>query len=389
MTDNTDTGKQLKEIESFDELGLKENLLRGLYSYGFENPSPIQKKAIKPMIEGNNLIAQAPSGTGKTGTFSVGILQRINEKMNGCQAIIISPTRELAMQITDVIENISKYMKEVDITTCVKGSIISKDLAKIRKGSQVVIGTPGRLIHMINKKMLSTSRVKLLVVDEADNLLSEGFLPQLQEIVESLYESCQICLFSATMPKEEYKITQDFLENPVEILVEKEKLSLDGIKQFFIDVEYEEGKFGTLCDLYGTITINQSMIYVNSKRRADWLKKELLDKNFTVSMIHSDMTPTERSNIMKSFRNGDSRILISTDLLARGIDVQHVSIVLNYDIPRDKENYLHRIGRSGRFGRKGVSINFVTKRDFRLMKGIEAYYNKKIEPMPVDIQKYI
>ena len=378
----------LDKVDSFDSLELKESLLRGIYSYGFERPSDIQQIAIDPIIKGHDLIAQAQSGTGKTGTFSIGLLQKIDETKHYCQAIVVSPTRELAEQINFVILSLSAYLK-IGTALCTGGRDIKIAINKLKNGAQVVVGTPGRIINMIEKGLIHTKYIRILVVDEADELLSDSFIPQIKKIVEFIPKESQICLFSATMPYDKFEITKHFLNDPKIILVKKEELSLDGIKQFYIDVLEEDYKFDTLCDLYEKIILNQSMIYVNTKKRANWLKEQLENTKFTVSVIHSSLSPLDRTQIMNSFRNGKTRILISTDLLARGIDVQHVSVVLNYDIPKDKANYIHRIGRSGRFGRKGVAINFVTRRDFRLMKDIESYYKTPIATMPKDIQLYI
>jgi translation initiation factor 4A len=225
----------------------------------------------------------------------------------------------------------------------------------------------------------------MIVIDEADEMLSRGFKDQIYDIFKHLPEEMQVCLFSATMPTEVLDITEKFMRNPIQILITKENLTLEGIKQFFVLVDKDEWKFDTLCDLYKTLTITQCVIFVNSKKRVDILSEQLNKKNFTVSSMHGDMDPEERSKIMKEFRSGQSRILISTDLLARGIDVHHVSLVINYDLPKVRENYIHRIGRSGRYGRKGVAINFVTQMDIKEMKDLEKFYNTTIEEMPENI----
>lgn len=379
----------LETVEDFEELDLKESLLRGIYGYGFENPSTIQKKAIKPLIDGKDMVAQSQSGTGKTATFTIGTLQKIDDKLGKCQAIILAHTRELAYQILHVAEHLSSYMNNVKYALCIGGTDFSESVRALRSGAQIVIGTPGRIIKMIETKNLSTMYLKLLVVDEADELLSQSFVPQIKTIVESLPSNSQICLFSATMQKDKLLLTRNFLRDPVSILIDKEKLTLNGIKQFYISLAEESWKFDVLCDIYSMISISQSIIYVNGRKKAEWLQSQLESKDFTVSVIHGEMSLVERTKVMGDFRKGVIRILIATDLIGRGIDVQQVSIVLNYDVPRDKSNYLHRIGRSGRFGRKGVAINFATDRERRILNDMEKYYNTKIAEMPENIEDYL
>ena len=377
-------------MEFFDDekINLKENLLRGIYNYGFNNPSKIQKTCIPIILDEKDMIAQSQSGTGKTGTFTISTLQIVDENINECQAIILAPTRELAQQIHKVISSIGKYLN-LEFELCVGGTSINTSRIKLKKGCQIVIGTPGRIIDMMNRKYLSTKAIKLFVIDEADELLKDTFVEQLKTIIGSIPQNTQICLFSATMPPDAIDITTNFLRNPTMVLVEKEKLSLDIIKQFYIYVQEDKWKLMTLCDIYKSISINQAMIYVNTKDRAINLQKELIDKNFTVSVIHSKIPPVERTHVMENFRKGVTRILISTDLLARGIDIEQVSVVVNYDLPRNKQHYLHRIGRSGRFGKKGVAINFVTSSDKYILRGIQNYYNINIEEMPENIKQFI
>ena len=377
----------VERLDSFDKMNLNEQLLRGIYAYGFEKPSIIQSLCIVPISKGLDVIGQAQSGTGKTGTFSIGILNRINAEKKAVQAVLVSPTRELAYQINDVISNIGKYL-DVTVVPCVGGSNVWECKKQIENGAQIVVGTPGRIIDMMEKDYIQKEHVEILLFDEADELLSPGFQNQVKRIIGFVKQECQICLFSATLSTDNIRLTKHFMNKPVKVLVKKEQLTLEGIKQFFVNVEREEWKLETLCDLYGTIMCGQSIIYVNTKRKADWLKEKFLEKNFTVSVIHSDMEQSRRKEIMRNFRTGESRVLISTDLLARGIDIQQVSLVINYDIPNNKENYLHRIGRSGRYGRKGVSINFVTKFDMQNLRDIENFYQTQIESMPSNISEF-
>lgn len=382
---------QSNETMSFDKMGLKENLLRGVYSYGFENPSQIQSKTIPLIAKGVDLIAQSQSGTGKTGAFTIGLLERIDDRVQGCQGIILAHTKELAQQIYEVCKHISQYT-QIKTVLCIGGQDILQSKAELESGSIVVIGTPGRVIDLIKRKYLSTRLLRIFVTDEADEMFSVSFQEQLKTILNLIPNDTQICLFSATIPAQILDLTTNFMRNPEYVLMETENLTLDGIKQFMINLENEMWKFETFCDLYNIISVSQTIVYVNSIRKGVELKKQLENKHFTVSLIHSDMTVPERVSIMKEFRNGSTRILISTDLLARGIDIQQISVVINYDFPRGengKENYLHRIGRSGRFGRKGVAINFITKNDEKNLADLQNHYKITIEPMPQQIQQFL
>jgi translation initiation factor 4A len=371
-------------VETFDDMNLKEALLRGIYAYGFEAPSAIQKRGIKPVITGRDTIAQAQSGTGKTATFVISALQLINEDIRECQVLVLAPTRELAQQIHKVSICLGDYMTNVTSHACVGGTAVRDDIRVLQTGVQLVVGTPGRVNDMINRKSLKLDNLKLFCLDEADEMLSRGFKDQIYDVFQYLPSSVQVCLFSATMPNEILTITSSFMRDPVKILVKKEQLTLDGIKQFYVQCE-EEYKLDTLCDLYEHLTITQAIIYCNKRHQVDWLTDMMGQRQFTVSAMHGQMEQSERELIMKEFRSGSSRVLIATDLLARGIDVQQVSLVINYDIPTNRENYIHRIGRSGRFGRKGVAINFVSKDDVRALREIEKFYNTKVEEMPMDV----
>uniref|UniRef100_A0A0K8TQ74 Eukaryotic initiation factor 4A n=1 Tax=Tabanus bromius TaxID=304241 RepID=A0A0K8TQ74_TABBR len=374
--------------DNFDDMGLKEELLRGIYGYGFEKPSAIQQRAIIPCVKGHDVIAQAQSGTGKTATFSIAILQKIDTNLKECQALILAPTRELAIQIQRVVIALAEYMK-VDCHACIGGTNVREDLRRLAQGCHVVVGTPGRVFDMINRQVLRTSKISLFVLDEADEMLSRGFKDQIHDVFTSLPSDVQVILLSATMPPDVLAVSNKFMRKPVNILVKKEELTLEGIKQFYINVQMEDWKIGTLCDLYDTLSITQSVIFCNTRRKVDELTRQMSSKNFTVSHMHGDMEQRDREIIMKQFRSGSSRVLITTDLLARGIDVQQVSLVINYDLPSNRENYIHRIGRGGRFGRKGVAINFVTENDKRTLKDIEDFYHTTIEEMPNDIADLI
>jgi len=370
--------------ETFDAMELREDLLRGIYAIGFEDPSAIQQRAIKPILLNHDTIAQAQSGTGKTATFAISALQKLDLSKRECQALILSPTRELAQQTQKVIESLGDYM-QAKVRACVGGTAVSEDIRILQEGIHIVVGTPGRVFDMINRRALRMDSVGLFVLDEADEMLSRGFKDQIYEVFKFLPDKVQVALFSATMPSEVLEVTSRFMRDPIRILVKRDELTLEGIKQFYIAVEREEWKLETLCDLYGTLTITQAIIYCNTRRKVDWLTQKMQERDFAVSAMHGDMDQRERDLIMREFRSGASRVLITTDLLARGIDVQQVSLVINYDLPTNRENYVHRIGRSGRFGRKGVAINFLTLGDVRFLRDIEEFYATEISEMPTDI----
>jgi translation initiation factor 4A len=377
-----------QRVTSFDDMDLKEELLRGIYANGFEKPSAIQQKAIMPVLAGRDVIGQAQSGTGKTATFTISMLQKLDESLNEVQGIVLAPTRELASQIYDVVVAFASFM-QVKVFCCVGGSSIRESIKTLRDGVHVVIGTPGRVLDMIERRYLATDHTKIFILDEADEMLDRGFKDQVHSIFRYMPEEVQVAIFSATMPLEVFEVTKKFMVNPITILVKKEELTLAGIKQFFIAIEREDFKLDTLCDLYLTLTITQAIIFVNTRKKCEWLTRELTDKDFTVSSIHGELDQREREAIMREFRSGSSRVLITTDILAKGIDVQQVSLVLNYDLPNNREFYIHRIGRCGRFGRKGVAINFITQGDVRYMRDIEEFYDTEIQEMPRNIADLI
>lgn len=373
---------------SFDDLSLKDDLLRGIYSYGFENPSFIQSKSIPIFTSGKDLIAQAQSGTGKTGAFVIGSLQKVNVEEKNTQILIISPTRELSRQTMCVLEELSKHM-DVTYQEVIGGTDISRCKSDLDKSPNIVVGTPGRILDMITKNCLFTDKISTVVFDEADEILSYGFKETIHDIVSRIPETTQICLFSATMPDDVLELTTKFMRNPESILVKKEALTLEGITQFFINIKVSDWKYDILKDLYDTISISQCIIYFNSKNKLIEINRRLSEENFPVSFIHGDLTSQERKQTMDIFKSGQSRILLSTDLLSRGIDIQQLSLVINFDLPKSKETYIHRIGRSGRYGRKGVAINFITDRDTSNLKEIEEHYNTTVKEMPQDISEYL
>ncbi len=372
------------QVERWNELDLKENLLRGIYSHGFEDPSPIQKKSIKPILTKKDVIAQAQSGTGKTGAFTVSALQSVDEKKKEIQSLIMAPTRELASQIFTVLNSIGTFMKDDGLVTklFIGGVSMDNDVKDIQDKPQIVVGTPGRIHDLIRRKKINTKTIKQLYLDEADEMLSQGFKEQVYNIFQYLGNEVQICLFSATLPNEIQKLTEKFMRDPIRILVKTDAITLEGISQYFIALENDAQKYDTLKDIFEKISLSQCIIYCNSIKRVADLCEALQKDNFPVSCIHSGMEKDERITAYNEFTHGQTRVLISSNLTARGIDVQQVSTVINFDVPKDIHTYIHRIGRSGRWGRKGMGINFITRRDIKKIKEIEEYYDTQINELP-------
>jgi translation initiation factor 4A len=377
--------EKLTIINSWDNFDIHPDILRGIYSYGFEKPSPIQSKAILPIQKGLDIIAQAQSGTGKTAAFTVGALSRVVLSDNYNQVLIMAHTHELAQQIFTVINNLSSMMEGIRIKTIIGGSSIDQDAHEMRENPpHIIVGCPGRIYDMIRRRHINANKLKLVILDEADEMLSSGFKEQVYNIFQYLNKNVQIALFSATLPNNIYQITDKFMRDPIKICVKAESLTLEGIKQYYVAVEDDRQKYLTLKDLYQYISMSQCIIYSNSVKRVIDLYEAMKEDNFPVSCIHSNMDKVEREKAFKSFRTGSARVLISSNVTARGIDIQQVSIVINFDLPRDIHTYLHRIGRSGRWGRKGTGINFITRRDIIKMREIETYYSTQIEELPGD-----
>ena len=378
-----DSKPEIIACTTWDAMITNENILRSIFAYGFDKPSPIQGKAIPILSQGKDLIAQAQSGTGKTAAFSIGALTRIDFSDKNVQALIIAPTHELARQISSVCAGISSLIHGCSVKCFVGGSSVSDDLRTIENDCpQIVVGTPGRIFDLIRRRYLETSYIKMLIIDEADEMLSVGFKDQIQDIFKTMPESVQTAIFSATMNRDVIDLTKRFMIDPVLITVNADKLTLDGIKQYAVMLNNDGDKFDLLKRIFGGNNISACVIYCNTVERVEHLVHAMSSEGFAVSGIHSKMSKQEREESMKQFRVGDSRFLISSDLTARGIDVQQVGVVINFDITKNAHTYLHRIGRSGRWGRKGTAINFATYRDRFLLEDIEKYYNTQILPMP-------
>ena len=401
---NTESAQKKDNHENYviknwedENLNLDTSLLRGIYAFGFEKPSPIQCKALMPMTSDNNrdIIAQAQSGTGKTGAFVVGVLHKLSKSdiksIDHTFAMVLAPTHELATQSLKVFKNLSRFMKpEVRIELIVGGTSIEDNKKALQQNKpHIVVGTPGRIQDMIRRKYLKIDKLAITVIDEADEMFSSGFQEQIYKIFQHMPQNIQIGLFSATMDNDLEELSKKFMINPKKILVKAEQLTLQGIAQYYINLDDDMQKYETLKDLFGSLTISQAIIYCNSTKRVDDLEEAMREDDFPVRKIHGKMRESERKQTYEDFKGGGARVLITSNLFARGIDVQQVSIVINFDIPKNEHTYLHRIGRSGRWGRKGIAINFQTKYDVSRLKRFEEFYNTQIEELPVNYTEHL
>ncbi len=373
----------MTEHNNFDNLNLKQELLEGVYLYGFKKPSKIQIEGINAINTSKDCLLQSQSGTGKTCTYLLGILNKLNDKD---KALILVPTRELAEQVFNVSTQITKK-SNLKSCLCIGGINLGKNIRDI-KSSNLIICTFGRMFHFIKDKKINLDKISLFAIDEADDLLNSDYIKQIKELIKDLKDNTQILLISATISKNLINFVDTNLKEPIKILLKKENVVLNLINQYYLDVEEEENKFEIILDLYNLFSTSQVIIFCNTIRKVAWLAEELQKNNFTITCIHGKMTYEERVEIVKEFRNGNTRILLTTDLLARGIDIPQVNMVINYDLPMNKETYIHRIGRCGRFGKKGVSITLVKMKDqtdvfqFKKMKNS---YRLNITELPDEI----
>ena len=378
------------ETTNFDSLNLNENLLKGVYLHGFTQPSKIQIKGISSINTGRDCILQSQSGTGKTATYLLGVLNRLDSNEKGCQGLIIAPTRELATQVMEVAENLSKHT-EYKFAKCCGGTDVNQNRTDL-KSAAIVIGTIGRIFHMITEKKINVHKLKFIVLDEADELLADGVCDKLQEIFEKLPAGIQVVLISATMSMNVFNASKHLMHDPIKVLLKNNEVIIDLISQFYLDIETEELKFDTLMDLYNLVSTSQAIIFCNTIRKVEWLEENLKKNNFPITTIHSNMTQQERDNTVKDFRDGKTRLLLTTDLLSRGIDIPQVNMVINYDLPPNKETYVHRIGRCGRFDKKGVAITMVKMTDptdIKTFNKMKHFYKMDIREMPDSIEKYL
>lgn len=376
------------EIHSFEDMGLEENLLRGIYSSGWEKPTPIQSKAIVPASSGRDIIIHAQSGTGKTGTFVTSVLTQIDPSKNEIQGLILSPVRELALQTEEVVKTLGQFMG-IKCHASVGGRSGREDMMALRNNPHVVTGTPGRVLGNLNRGIMRSDSIKMIVLDETDVLLEKGFEEQMRGIFQQLPGNIQAMLVTATFGTETQLVADQLLRDPVKVLIPKEQITLEGIKQYYINCEKDDYKADVLLDLYNTLSVAQSIIFCNTQRKAQRLAEYMDANEFTISLITGEMSQQEREEIIKTFKSGATRVLIATDILARGIDAPSVSAVMNFDIPYDHANYIHRIGRCGRMGKKGVAINLITDSESRNLQEIEKYYSTVIPQMPSDFASHL
>jgi translation initiation factor 4A len=388
ITDITES-EEVKITSSFDDMNLPENLLRGIYAHGFEKPSFIQQKAIVPMVEGRDILAQAQSGTGKTGAFVIGALSHVNPELKKPQVLCLVHVHELADQHLKVAKAIGARMG-LQTLMAIGGNNIKDDIRALENGAQFIVGTPGRIYDLMNRNVLDRSHIQYLVLDEADQLLEDLFYKQVLFILEKGFpQTTKVALFSATYPTTVIELANKILNNPIRILIPPTAVRLDGIQQYYIGLDREDYKFECICDLYKNLNISQAVIFCNKKQKAEMLAEKMTTQGFPVSCIHGDLEKPERRKRMDEFRSGNTRVMIATDLIARGIDVQQLSLVINYELPPNRENYVHRIGRAGRYGRKGTTINLILKEEEGMMTDICEHFGMSVNELPHDLSKLI
>jgi len=381
------------KYNNFDSLKLNDKLLQGIYLYGFSQPSKIQIQGIESISNGSDCLLQSQSGTGKTATYLLGMLHRLYLlEGNNNISMIITPTRELANQVYEVAANLAKFT-DYKIAKCIGGIDIHTNKMEIKNAS-IIIGTIGRIYHMINDKKINLNNLKLIVLDEVDDLLSDGINDKLEYIFNnSDLTKTQTVLISATITYNVFNLSKKVItKNPIEILLKNDEIVINLISQFYLDIEIEDQKFDTLLDLYNLVSASQTIIFCNTIKKIEWLDEKLKENNFTITVIHSNMTQLERNNIVQEFREGKTRLLLTTDLLSRGIDIPQVNMVINYDLPSNKEAYVHRIGRCGRFNKKGIAISFIKTSDMydtRFLNRLKHVYKINIQEMPESFEKYL
>jgi translation initiation factor 4A len=386
---NLTPSEDVKVYTAFEDMSLPDNLLRGIFSYGFERPSDIQTKGIVPIAERRDVIGQARSGTGKTGTFVIGSLATVDESIKKPQVLVLVHVRELAQQIAKVADAIGSYMK-LQVLCAVGGNSLREDIHCLENGAQFIVGTPGRVYDLISRNALDRSEIRVLIMDEADQMLEDMFYKQIMAILEKGFpEKTRVALFSATMPEQVRSVAEKILNNPVRILVEPEEVRLDGIQQFYINLDREDHKFECICELYKNLNISQAVIFCNKRMKAEHIAEKMSSQGYPVTCIHGELEKAERTNRMRQFISGETRVMVATDIIARGIDVQQISLVINYELPPNRENYVHRIGRAGRFGRKGTTINLLIPEEAEMMKMIATHYGMMLTALPPDISNIL
>ena len=364
-------------IIKFEDLPISDDIKRAVIEMGFEEPSPIQSHSIPVILSGKDVIGQAQTGTGKTAAFSIPILEMVNPEEKNLQAVVLCPTRELAIQVSTEIRKIGKYTHGIKSLPVYGGQPIERQIKALKGGVQIVIGTPGRVIDHINRKTLKMDNVKMVILDEADEMIDMGFREDIEMILSKTPEERQTTFFSATMPKGILDLTKKYQKNPEHIKVVRKELTVPNIKQYYIETR-SANKLEVLSRLIDVYNPKLSVVFTNTKKGADELVSDLQARGYFADALHGDLKQTQRDIVMDKFRNGTIDILVATDVAARGIDVDDVEAVFNYDLPQDEEYYVHRIGRTGRAGRNGISFSFVFGKEMRKMRDIERYTKTKL-----------
>jgi len=366
----------------FDELGLNAKLLRGIEEMGFEEATPIQEQAIPMVLSGVDVIGQAQTGTGKTAAFAVPILERIDPSDRHLQAIVLCPTRELCIQVAGEFRKLCKYTHNIRLLPIYGGQEISKQIRSLKGGVQIIIGTPGRVMDHMRRRTLKVETIRMVVLDEADEMLNMGFREDIEEILKETPEDRQTVLFSATMPKPILEIAQTYQRDAQTIRVVKKELTVANIEQYYYEVrpKNKDEVLSRLLDMYDP---KLSIVFCNTKKKVDEVACELQGRGYFAEGLHGDMKQAQRDRVMENFRKGKTEILIATDVAARGIDVDDVDIVFNYDIPQDDEYYVHRIGRTGRAGKTGLALSFVVGKEIYKLKEIQHYCKTKVKARPI------
>jgi len=366
----------------FEEMVLDSKILRAVEEMGFEEMSPIQAKAIPIIMEGKDIIGQAQTGTGKTAAFGIPMLEAVDAKDKAVQAIVLCPTRELAIQVANEIRNLAKYMHGVKVLPVYGGQEIIKQIKSLKTGAQIVVGTPGRVMDHMRRKTVKFSAVKMVVLDEADEMLNMGFREDIETILFGVPDERQTILFSATMPKAIEEIAKTHQRDTVMVKVIHKELTVENIEQYYFDVrpKNKEEVLARLIDVYNP---HLSIIFCNTKRMVDELATNLKGRGYFAEALHGDLKQTQRDHVMNSFRNGKTEILVATDVAARGIDVDDIDVVFNYDLPQDDEYYVHRIGRTGRAGKAGLALTFISGKEVYKLKDIERFCKTKIKAKPI------
>lgn len=366
---------------NFETLGISKDLIEELERNGITEPTPIQEQAIPHLLNGADVIAQAQTGTGKTLAFVLPIIETIDTNMENIQALIITPTRELAIQITNETEKLAK-LKDINILAAYGGQDVDRQLRKLKRGVNIVIGTPGRLLDHIRRKSIELDRLKMLVLDEADEMLNMGFLQDIEAIIYNTPKSRQTMLFSATIPKDLRTLASRYMKKPIQLQIQGEGITLDEIQQIVIETT-DRGKQDALCKIIDEQRPFMAIIFCRTKRRVKALNDDLRRRGYVSDEIHGDLSQAKRERVIRSFRNMEIPFLVATDVAARGLDIEGITHIFNYDIPEDAESYIHRIGRTGRAGAKGMAFTFVTNRDQNKLSQIERRIKMEINTKPL------